>query len=196
MARPAVPHRRDAILQAARKVFLRDGFQDAHMATIAEEAGVAAGTLYRYFASKADLAQALGEGLMQQMALALGPILLRMSGPDDVRELVNTTVRVAQSDREVLRIAQVDLMSMMSPATKQARRVHIEAFGQFLAGKMEAGMIKASPPVPLADYIGAVLLRLVLVCLVWEEGKLDDYVPGAIRMLQGALFGEIDSASV
>jgi AcrR family transcriptional regulator len=162
------------------------------MSVIAEQAGVAAGTLYRYFESKQQLAQALGEELMQRMSLALAPILLGLSGPEDVERLVRTAVEVAASDREVLRIAQVDLLSMMSPSTKSARRKHIEAFGQFLEGKMDAGVIQRSPATALADYVGAILLRLVLVCLVWEEGSLDEYGPAAVRMLQAALFGSVN----
>jgi len=47
-------HRR-RILETAREVFFRDGFVDANLDEIARGAGVAKGTLYRYFDSKADL---------------------------------------------------------------------------------------------------------------------------------------------
>jgi AcrR family transcriptional regulator len=43
------------ILDAARDVFFRDGFMPANLDEVAEKAGVAKGTLYRYFDSKADL---------------------------------------------------------------------------------------------------------------------------------------------
>jgi len=43
------------ILDAARDVFFRDGFMAANLDEVAEKAGVAKGTLYRYFQSKADL---------------------------------------------------------------------------------------------------------------------------------------------
>jgi AcrR family transcriptional regulator len=46
---------RRRILEAARDVFFRDGFMRANLDEIAEKAGVAKGTLYRYFESKADL---------------------------------------------------------------------------------------------------------------------------------------------
>jgi AcrR family transcriptional regulator len=46
---------RRRILDAARAVFFRDGFMAANLDEIAERAGVAKGTLYRYFESKADL---------------------------------------------------------------------------------------------------------------------------------------------
>jgi AcrR family transcriptional regulator len=46
---------RRSILDAARDVFFRDGFMAANLDEVAEKAGVAKGTLYRYFESKADL---------------------------------------------------------------------------------------------------------------------------------------------
>jgi AcrR family transcriptional regulator len=46
---------RRRILDAARDVFFRDGFMKANLDEMAEKAGVAKGTLYRYFESKADL---------------------------------------------------------------------------------------------------------------------------------------------
>ena len=46
---------RRQIIGAAREVFFRDGFMGANLDEVAERAGVAKGTLYRYFESKADL---------------------------------------------------------------------------------------------------------------------------------------------
>jgi AcrR family transcriptional regulator len=46
---------RQRILESARTVFFRDGFMAANLDEIAERAGVAKGTLYRYFENKADL---------------------------------------------------------------------------------------------------------------------------------------------
>jgi AcrR family transcriptional regulator len=46
---------RRRILESAREVFFRDGFMAANLDEVAEKAGVAKGTLYRYFESKAEL---------------------------------------------------------------------------------------------------------------------------------------------
>jgi AcrR family transcriptional regulator len=47
--------RRCGILDAARKVFARQGFRAAAVDAIAEEAGIAKGTLYLYFKSKDEI---------------------------------------------------------------------------------------------------------------------------------------------
>lgn len=49
--------RRRSILDAASRVFSEKGVAAATMAEIAREAGISAGAIYRYFASKEDLAR-------------------------------------------------------------------------------------------------------------------------------------------
>jgi len=57
--RQAEHARRDHIAAAAERAFVRHGFHAATMQQVAEEAGMSAGNLYRYFASK----EALVEGI-------------------------------------------------------------------------------------------------------------------------------------
>lgn len=67
---------RQKILDAARQVFFRDGFVAANLDEVAAIAGVAKGTLYRYFANKADLYVALladnGDKFVAKMRDAAG----------------------------------------------------------------------------------------------------------------------------
>jgi TetR/AcrR family transcriptional regulator, fatty acid metabolism regulator protein len=55
----AVPDRRRAILDAAVKVFARQGFHACRVSDIADEAGVAYGLLYHYFPSKDEVLSTL-----------------------------------------------------------------------------------------------------------------------------------------
>ncbi len=79
---------RRRILDAARDVFFRDGFMRANLDEIAEKAGVAKGTLYRYFKSKADLYVAvLADNLelfLERMEEAAAP---RQSALERVRSI-------------------------------------------------------------------------------------------------------------
>ena len=52
---PYLAQRKDEILAAARTVFIRNGFERATMQEIADEVGLSAGAIYRYFPSKAAL---------------------------------------------------------------------------------------------------------------------------------------------
>ncbi len=53
--------RKESILEAALKVFARRGIQYATMAEIAEDAGISAGAIYRYFPGKDALIEACFE---------------------------------------------------------------------------------------------------------------------------------------
>jgi AcrR family transcriptional regulator len=53
--------RREAILEAAQACFVRTGFHRTTMQDVAREAGMSAGNLYRYFASKDALVAGLAE---------------------------------------------------------------------------------------------------------------------------------------
>jgi AcrR family transcriptional regulator len=68
---------RRRILEAAKKIFFRDGFMDANLEEVAELAGVAKGTLYRYFESKAQIYVAVlshnGRSFEQKLQNALDP---------------------------------------------------------------------------------------------------------------------------
>jgi len=69
---------RKKIVEAAREVFFRDGFMTANLDEVAQRAGVAKGTLYRYFESKAELYVEVlahnGEIFKQNMrAASVGP---------------------------------------------------------------------------------------------------------------------------
>ena len=78
---PAI--RRQAILLAAGKVFVRKGFRSATMEEIAAQAGIGVGTLYHYFKSKehlfttllAESTKLLGERLRAAAAKRLPPAL-------------------------------------------------------------------------------------------------------------------------
>jgi AcrR family transcriptional regulator len=70
---------RQRILDAARTVFFRDGFMAANLDEVAQRAGVAKGTLYRYFENKAELYVAVlsanGDAFERKMRETLDPSL-------------------------------------------------------------------------------------------------------------------------
>ena len=53
--------RREQILNAARRCFLRDGFHETSMQDLFAEAGLSSGAVYRYFTSKDDMIIAIAE---------------------------------------------------------------------------------------------------------------------------------------
>jgi AcrR family transcriptional regulator len=59
---------RQAIVEAAMRIFGQTGFRDAKIADIAAEAGVATGTLYNYFSSKEEIFQSILDDGRERLA--------------------------------------------------------------------------------------------------------------------------------
>jgi len=59
-------HVRKRLLDAARRVVLRDGHEGATTRAILDEAGMSAGSLYNYFSSKAELFETLAEQVVRE----------------------------------------------------------------------------------------------------------------------------------
>jgi AcrR family transcriptional regulator len=63
--------RRDQILNAARRCFLRDGFHVTSMQDLFAESGLSSGAVYRYFASKDEVIVAIAEENMHEVLAML-----------------------------------------------------------------------------------------------------------------------------
>ena len=117
--------KRRLILDAAVRVFAREGYHDARVGDIAKEAGVAYGLVYHYFTSKEAVLEAVFRETWGLMLRAIndveergGPapeqlrrvcaIVLRAWGndPDLVRVLVREVARSPQIQREIDEIEQ------------------------------------------------------------------------------------------
>jgi len=96
---------RKRILEAAREVFFLDGFMQANLDEVAEKAGVAKGTLYRYFDSKAELYVAVlalnGAIFLEKMRATVDPAL---SGPDQLRKTSRFYFRHYVSNQDYFQI--------------------------------------------------------------------------------------------
>lgn len=64
--------RRDAIIEAARDVFLREGYSGTSMESVAHQAGVSKQTIYNHFANKDELFRALVLNVCTRFSVTLG----------------------------------------------------------------------------------------------------------------------------
>src|SRR5260221_8736983 len=71
MARPKSEDKRNAILEAATRLFAERGLTAAPTSEISKQAGVAEGTLFTYFKTKDDLINALYREIKLELADAM-----------------------------------------------------------------------------------------------------------------------------
>lgn len=96
--------RRGQILNAAATCFNREGFHGASMASIAAEAAISVGQIYRYFENKEAVITALVEQSMEEWAQRMAEVRARC--PSAVEHLVEIARchadKVGESDRAAL----------------------------------------------------------------------------------------------
>jgi AcrR family transcriptional regulator len=124
--RPGVADKRRVILDAAVRVFARHGYHTSRVGDIAEEAGIAHGLLYHYFASKEEVlatifrenwgalvaafhrVEASGEPADEQLR-GIAKIVLRSwrNDPELVRVMVREVARSPQLQAQIDEVGEV-----------------------------------------------------------------------------------------
>jgi AcrR family transcriptional regulator len=95
---------RSLILDAAERVFAERGYADARMQEIAEEAGVATGTLYGSFPSKRELYRAVHRVNLEELAERYAGIPEHLSCRETILERLAVSTRFLTSRPGYLRI--------------------------------------------------------------------------------------------
>jgi AcrR family transcriptional regulator len=72
--------RRDQIMSAARRCFLRDGFHATSMQDLFTESGLSSGAVYSYFASKDDVITAIAEENMRDVVAMIHDVASSQPG--------------------------------------------------------------------------------------------------------------------
>lgn len=114
--------RRRRILQAATSLASRGGFDGVQMRTVAEHAGVALGTLYRYFSSKVHLLVAL----TYDRTDALGERLARrpLPGDDPIERAISLLTMATRTLQRDPPLTEAMLRSIMVADASAAVEVH------------------------------------------------------------------------
>ncbi len=138
------------ILDAAKTCFVRHGFQGASMQQICAEAGMSPGALYRYFASKEAIIEAITDQHRRDDAELYARMLSNRDVIDGVVETALAHVRQVHERRMAPLFAEIRAESMRNPAIERCCMVNMEAiriqFRDYLRAAMERGEID-----PLVD---------------------------------------------
>lgn len=101
--------RRSEIVNAARSVFARNGFDRGIMDAIAKEAGIAKGTVYLYFRSKEEIYRAvMNEDMEFLKKSTLERIEAAESLEDKIRAFIMLRLENAEAKKELFRIMDIE----------------------------------------------------------------------------------------
>ena len=172
--------RRDTIQAAARRVIAQRGLAGASMAAIAEEAGVAKGTLYLYFKDRDDLIEQAAGRVFDEILERLKSVLdggrpLRES----LRELILTKLSFFDAHQDFFRAYMALRLAGVDESREPRRRRpqffrYLEMLTRYLAAAAERGEMKPFDPARVALFFaegttGILQRRLVEPGLSPEE---------------------------
>lgn len=101
------------ILEAARRVFARAGYNETTVEQIADEAGVAKGTVYLYFSSKQEVFRAaLRNGLTGLYEQSLLEITAADTTAARLRAFIAARIRYCSQNRDFFRIYYTEFASL------------------------------------------------------------------------------------
>lgn len=180
---------RSLILETADRLFSAQGYEKTGSKEIAAAAGVAEGTIFYHFGSKAGLLDVLGRRFNDNLMAALSAI------PDRYEDLTGRLLVERAFDhveRFGLRHERFGL-PIDSPELKHFWEIDRTIVLEFLTGLFtrwqEMGAIPATVNVPLAaELVHAVLRDSIL--MVYAFGRFDQaaaYRAETIRFIEGAL---------
>jgi AcrR family transcriptional regulator len=146
MARPRSEEKRKAIMAAATRVIVIHGLS-APTAVIAQEAGVANGSLFTYFETKADLFNELYLELKAGMAsAALEGLPAGAELRDQVFHIWSNWMAWAVSNPEKRRaLAQLGVSDEITPAIRTAGHKTMASIGELLERSRAKGPLRNAP---------------------------------------------------
>lgn|SRR5215207_11293396 len=166
--------RRRQILDAAVKVFARNGFHRARVGDIAEEAGVAYGLVYHYFSSKEALLETIFRDTWTQMLARVREVEgSRADASEQVRQVTALLLRTWRRDPDLVRVLVREVTR--SPHVQQEIEEITEgmkALERIIERGQETGEFRAQ----IDPRLGAVVFYGALdeILTGWVLGQLPD----------------------
>lgn len=155
---------RDAILNAARAHIAEGGYQAAQMQTVAASAGIATGTVYRYFDSKASLfAEVFRRVAQHEVEMVAVAGARDESCPERLRALATTfTQRALRAPR----LAYALLAEPVDPLVETERLAFRQAYARIIADVLNDGIVDGSFAAQDSELSAAALVGVLSETLV------------------------------
>jgi AcrR family transcriptional regulator len=186
MSKPADPNRREDILRAAREVFRQSGYEKAHVAEIAQRAGVGKGTVYLYFESKRAMLDALCNLYQDMIADALLEPLRKRDVRTALKSAVHAVFTVASRERDLLKLLDLRLGLAGGGNVIENPRAQ-KMMRHFFRERVARGDMRDYDPVVASELAGGFVQWIAKLCLLWHNLDISRYKDTAVRMLQEAL---------
>jgi TetR/AcrR family fatty acid metabolism transcriptional regulator len=148
------PDKPQQIIDAAVRVFARNGFYNSRVSDIAREAGIASGTIYLYFKTKDEILVTLFREKMAAFVASLRTEIGRARDPEaKIRRLVRLHFDVLEANPDMAEVVQVELrqgQKFFRGASAHEISAYFELIGSILQEGVAAGVFRRDLPVKVA----------------------------------------------
>ncbi len=151
------PDKHRQIIDAAVRVFARNGYYNSRVSDVAREAGVASGTIYLYFRTKDEILVSL---FREKMAAWVAFVRTEIAGESDalakIRRLVALHFSVLEKDPALAEVVQVELRQghkFFHGASAHEVSAYFELIGSVLAEGQAAGVLRRDLPLKIATKV-------------------------------------------
>ncbi|PWU59540.1 TetR family transcriptional regulator [Micromonospora globispora] len=179
---------RQRIIAAALEIMAAHGYAGCSVAAVAERAGLATGSVYRHFPTKADLfAEVFRTASQREVDAVARAAALETGVAERVSAVVETfSGRALQSPR----LAYALLAEPVDPAVDAERLVFRRAYAELIAGYVAEGVASGELPPQDSDLsatalVGALAEAMVGPLAAGVAGR--DTIPGLIAFIHRAL---------
>lgn len=175
--------RRQAILDAAMKIFAQRGYAAATIRAIAREANIAQGTIYLYFPSKRDILLALYRSMILE---SLEEIMARPEKGDDeafLTALLVDRIRRFRQNAQAVRFAFTELPFHDELREKFYREIALEQLGRiqaFLKDRVAQGKFRPLRPEIAARAFQGMYVIFALAEIVYNDPEVARLTPEEI----------------
>ena len=193
----AAADKRRVILDAAMRVFARQGFHTCRVSDIADEAGVAYGLVYHYFSSKDEILDTLFLERWNVMLAAIAEADRSERSPrDKLRAIAGFIVDSYRYEPELMKVIVVEV----TRAANTFGRTHLakirEAYAQ-IAGIVERAQAEGIFRQEITPEFGALAfygsIEQVLTRWIFDRDAVDeDELEGAKRMIVETICGGLE----
>jgi AcrR family transcriptional regulator len=161
-----------ALLDAARELFARDGYDATSLDAVAARANMTKGAVYHHFAGKRQLFEAVFTREVEQLATPLVEAYARKKDPWEAFKAGCRAFLDECLDPDLQRIVLLDALAAIG--WEQVRRLEAPLLDMMqlgIAQAAEAGRIAARPPAPLAHFLYGALCETAMIVARADDQK-------------------------
>ena len=184
MARPKSEDKRNAILDAATRVFAERGLTAAPTSEISKQAGVAEGTLFTYFKTKDDLINALYREIKLELADAMmSDFPRKKSVRARLRHVWDSYVNWGVTNHEQRTVlAQLQVSGMLSKESLEAGGAPFVEIQNMTQDAIEQHILRTDLPIELISKVLGALAEATMDLIVLKPAMANRYRNGGFEI--------------